>query len=838
MALGEIAELHLPPPDGWNAYYDSLAALDPECTQRLMQVESREGLIATVSLARFQARATGGDQQHWYHMLQPVWSLDPLWARHITIIDRRVWQPWEVPLPIIAPRRVAERPILGLGYRWQANANVEGQPLRNGGKRFGWGIGTQADCEWEFDLPALVVGFRASVGLDEMAGLGGCARGLILANDDRGAPLFQSPHLIGSKTVLDTGAIPLAGPLGGQKTLILKSDMAHNDRPPGADPFDIRDQLDWLEPTVSLDADKLRGEAQERVSRSIPAWDDWAVSLAPRDPQSQPGRLKVTHRWEGHDPLRGDFRRLVSAGGSRLQLTRKARIGQSQKYLAISASRLPGAPGSQIQVRTGDALIASFPAPERSDDAPGEARLVPLKKFVGQTVRLETSDVPSNDQCQLDWSLADFQERETPLDWRPLRIREARAASGAALVRQPDESLLATGTDPDFDEYTLVAESDLRGVTGFRLDLLADPRLPNKGPGRGGDGSCRLGDFSVTAAPAGKPEQAEKIAFASAAASWSDNDCNAALAIDSEPDSTAWSVSGRPGRNQCAIFTTQSDIAFPATARYTFVLRQHRLGHSNLGRFRLSLTRAPRPLPVERLGLILEPRAAGVETIYEDDLQFAFELREGQGAAASDGIDRYSGDYCMRVEGQGRSNPPPAGALGPHSRESRRRRIPLLAIRLEKIGGQEHRLVARAFGSVQRQWRQTLSLSRRTRRPALRRLDRSGRRPARRMDPRHARSIRRFRRVRSHGPEHVGDGWQICALRSCTIRANGPSARRGAVNQAHGVPRGPRSSPAGLQSAQCRDKHHETPRGVLDGGRSRRSRVRAPRQARDRSGGA
>jgi len=44
------------------------------------------------------------------------------------------------------------------------------------------------------------------------------------------------------------------------------ADAAETDRPPGADPLDIRDTLDWIEPVFLLNRDKLRAEVAKRAA--------------------------------------------------------------------------------------------------------------------------------------------------------------------------------------------------------------------------------------------------------------------------------------------------------------------------------------------------------------------------------------------------------------------------------------------------------------------------------------------------------------------------------------------------------------------------------------------
>jgi hypothetical protein len=78
-------------------------------------------------------------------------------------------------------------------------------------------------------------------------------------------------------------------------------------------------------------------------------------------------------------------------------------------------------------------------------------------------------------------------EAVKPVDWQPLRVAEAKAASGATLEPQADGSLLARGETPETDTYTIKARTDL---------------LPAHGPGRAENGNAALTNFRAAIVPA------------------------------------------------------------------------------------------------------------------------------------------------------------------------------------------------------------------------------------------------------------------------------------------------------------------------------------------------
>ena len=75
------------------------------------------------------------------------------------------------------------------------------------------------------------------------------------------------------------------------------------------------------------------------------------------------------------------------------------------------------------------------------------------------------------------------QAAPTP-SWVILDPAEYRSQGGATLTPVGDGSLLASGTNPDFDTYTIVVQTDLANITAVRVEALADPSLVKNGPGR------------------------------------------------------------------------------------------------------------------------------------------------------------------------------------------------------------------------------------------------------------------------------------------------------------------------------------------------------------------
>ena len=116
--------------------------------------------------------------------------------------------------------------------------------------------------------------------------------------------------------------------------------------------------------------------------------------------------------------------------------------------------------------------------------------------------------------------------------WVPLRPTRSVSSGGARLAVLPDDSVLASGDNPEADTYELVAHTDLRGITGVRLELLADASLPGGGPGRDEDGNFFLSEFTVDASPADTPTLITRVEFEQAVANDSQPGYEVSRALD------------------------------------------------------------------------------------------------------------------------------------------------------------------------------------------------------------------------------------------------------------------------------------------------------------------
>jgi hypothetical protein len=479
--LADLAEIHMPRMDPWEAYYRQLAIISPACRSNLIRLETTDGMIATGSESRFGAAAFShesmlphaiahrrnlvshikhlqerylksrrkfeetrtaqqkriaeltrlgqakdalvlqmarsaataeqqhetyqsqlasgkarlavvpghaGDQNTWWHMVHPVWSLDPLWVPFKTIVMRWESRPDTVPLSRVEPMETVGPELL----RWRADRNVDGGPLRSGGRFGGWGFGVHAHSELRFRLPSTAAAFSTRLGLDRVAGAGGCVRGKIFIGSTRTKPAYQSPVLIGSRKTVMTPAIPI--PRSGKEPidLILQADPVGRDHPAHAEPLNIRDKLDWLEPQLVLDPKRLLNKVRPHIPAAVLAWRGWTPTF---DPKGVYQWRSWMARPESHE--RESFLPVLRVGARALRLSREITIAAGDKWLVVDVGFTDGSDirADAVSLRIGDSDIQPEKLPVRQYWRRRTAPLVfSLAKYRGKKIKLELTQKP------------------------------------------------------------------------------------------------------------------------------------------------------------------------------------------------------------------------------------------------------------------------------------------------------------------------------------------------------------------------------------------------------------------------------------------------------------
>jgi hypothetical protein len=385
--LGDLAELHLPRQEPWSIYLRQLATLSPDCNDRIITVESTGGVRVTTSwpLLRPWLAATEYGAQQVVCVVQPPWALDGLSLQVSDLQRVCFFAPHEVPLAIFEPVQREHRGFAFSGdTMWQRNASAAGSPLFSGGNDYAWGMGVQGQQRLDFLLPAAARRIETWIGIDAKSGAGGAALGHLEMRqptpEKPSAPFKRSPVLIGSRQPPASLRLDLPPRRTPEIVVSLVTDPLSTSRPAGADPLEIRDYVDWLEPLVIFDRRELAAAVGEQWWAALPGLAAWSVD----------GDWRPASQWRpGGRPVPG-FRREIKLVGGPLRMTRSLMAKGEQTHLVIRASRLAGksAPIEMRLLIDGDSHARrSVPIDEQLDDPP--AMIFDLSPFAGQTINVQ-----------------------------------------------------------------------------------------------------------------------------------------------------------------------------------------------------------------------------------------------------------------------------------------------------------------------------------------------------------------------------------------------------------------------------------------------------------------
>ena len=221
------------------------------------------------------------------------------------------------------------------------------------------------------------------------------------------------------------------------------------------------------------------------------------------------------------------------------------------------------------------------------------------RKKAEVTAKLE-ADLKAYESTTLAKKVADWEKEKAAAvinRWVILEPKTTSASNRSVLTKEPDGSITVSGRNAN-GFVTIVAETELTGITGLRLEVLSDSRLPNNGPGRATDGNFVLNEMELTAAPKADPKQAKPIKLIKALADFSQNDFPIANAVDgiANDQGKGWAISPATGTTHWATFEIAQPIGVAGGTILTFKMAHFFQNDWTLGRFRLSVTRSAQPV--------------------------------------------------------------------------------------------------------------------------------------------------------------------------------------------------------------------------------------------------
>lgn len=184
--------------------------------------------------------------------------------------------------------------------------------------------------------------------------------------------------------------------------------------------------------------------------------------------------------------------------------------------------------------------------------------------------------------------------------WQPLENVAVRSAGGATFTTLPDGSLLAGGPRPDKDTYTVTAFTSLAGVTALRLSVIPDPSLPQGASGRADNGNFVVGELRVTAISLTGTAGGKVVAVKNGSADYMQPQFDPNLVTDGNPV-TGWAIDGKQKLPHRAVWELSDDVGIAGGTLLAITIDQGWGGGHELGRFKLEVTNAVRPVRVSPL---------------------------------------------------------------------------------------------------------------------------------------------------------------------------------------------------------------------------------------------
>jgi hypothetical protein len=160
----------------------------------------------------------------------------------------------------------------------------------------------------------------------------------------------------------------------------------------------------------------------------------------------------------------------------------------------------------------------------------------------------------------------------------------AVTSTSPTLTVQSDGSVFADGDFTKSDIYTVKFHNVPAGIRALRLEMLADDRLPNHGPGavnhEGPEGNFWLSTVKVIA-------DGTRLVLTNASDSHHDGTNTASLTTDDDAQ-TGWSIDGGQGKNQSAVFQFTNAVSCSNELQVDLLCEKYY--PAGLGRFRVWVT--------------------------------------------------------------------------------------------------------------------------------------------------------------------------------------------------------------------------------------------------------
>jgi WD40 repeat protein/mono/diheme cytochrome c family protein len=189
--------------------------------------------------------------------------------------------------------------------------------------------------------------------------------------------------------------------------------------------------------------------------------------------------------------------------------------------------------------------------------------------------------------------IGEWEKQQTNnVEWIPLLATSATGSKETTLSVEADRSVVVEAKGARNAVLTMTFPTNLRNITAFRLEAIADAKAPNGGPGRAGDGNFVLSEFEVFASPTAKPAEAKKVDLHKPLADFSQQNFEIAKAVNGNPNdgNKGWAISPAYGVTHWATFECKQAINIEGGTQLKIVMH-HKFNQPDyvLGRFRISV---------------------------------------------------------------------------------------------------------------------------------------------------------------------------------------------------------------------------------------------------------
>ncbi len=218
------------------------------------------------------------------------------------------------------------------------------------------------------------------------------------------------------------------------------------------------------------------------------------------------------------------------------------------------------------------------------------------KSFDEETARLKTAlEAYSKESLRTNQSKWEQGFSVPATRWTVLQPTNVASAEGTVLKTQSDHSVRAVGRIRSSDTYTIEVATKLKGITGFRLEVLP---VSGKGAARNRPRNFVLSEFNVQ--EPGTVGQFRPILLQNASADFSPKEFPISGAIDGLATS-GWSITPNAEQRHVAVFESRAGVDCSTGGKLVFTLAQKSGIQSTIGHFRISATTSPQPLRADLL---------------------------------------------------------------------------------------------------------------------------------------------------------------------------------------------------------------------------------------------